>query len=317
MGPERDSIPHVLASVNKFVKEYAEGDLISYACKFKTPQEMVNELSSKITRMSGSHVEKCWMYLNWLTRPSPNLHYFTNFSPRDLKLPLTSQIKAVGSCLGAFPEDSDPLSEAQREAIRSNLTSLGRELFPDDPTIVDYPFFMLGRWMADKKASLELLTSYLLFFDEIYRKTGSSPIFYDIGSRTKSMFERYIRGELEKKRIIFWYEPVIFRLPNGLTYRPDFLLPGFNIEGKKVVLEPHGVWEGRNGDEVAYKYSIFRETYGNEYYLIIIVPSNDYQMVRDRYKGAYDDLIEGNRTPDLLYMLKTGSYVKSFADTII
>ena len=130
------------------------------------------------------------------------------------------------------------------------------------------------------------------------------------------MFEKYIRGELEKKRIIFWYEPVIFRLPNGLTYRPDFLLPAYNVEGKKVVLESHGIWEGRNGEEVAYKYSIFRKTYGNEYYLIVIVPSNDYQMVRDRYKGAYDDLIEGNRTPDLLFMLKTGGYTKSFTSNI-
>lgn len=125
------------------------------------------------------------------------------------------------------------------------------------------------------------------------------------------MFEKYIRGELEKKKIVFWYEPATFKLPNGLTYRPDFLLPKYSIDGRKVVLEPHGVWDGRNGEEVAYKYRVFRKAYGEDYYLILIVPSDYFHLVKERYFDSYDDLLEGNRTPDLLYSLKNDCYRKA------
>ena len=49
-------------------------------------------------------------------------------------------------------------------------------LFPEDPAIVDYPFYVLGRWINDQKLSIRLLRTFLKFWQEIYRKIGKPPI---------------------------------------------------------------------------------------------------------------------------------------------
>ena len=38
----------------------------------------------------------------------------------------------------------------------------------------------------------------------------------------------------------------------------------------------------------------------------------EYTCVRDRYPDAYDVVVESNRMPDILYMLKSGSYKQVF-----
>ena len=111
---------------------------------------------------------------------------------------------------------------------------------------------------------------------------------------------------------MFYYESQVFNLGDGITYRPDFILPEPIIDGTQIVLEPHGFWKGDHEKQVTEKYSKFRQQFGSFYHLILIVHPNDYTRIRDNYPEAYDDIIESNRMPDLLYMLKTGKYKKIF-----
>ena len=48
--------------------------------------------------------------------------------------------------------------------------------------------------------------------------------------------------------------------------------------------------------------------YGSLYYLVLIVQPREYTRVRDRYPDSYDDIVESDRMPELLYMLKSGRY---------
>jgi len=48
------------------------------------------------------------------------------------------------------------------------------------------------------------------------------------------------------------------------------------------------------------------------YYLVLIVQSREYTCVRDRFPDSYDDIVESDRMPELLYMLKNGRYKQIF-----
>ena len=52
--------------------------------------------------------------------------------------------------------------------------------------------------------------------------------------------------------------------------------------------------------------------YGSLYYLVLIVQPREYTRVRDRYPDSYDDIVESDRMPELLYMLKSGRYRQIF-----
>ena len=52
--------------------------------------------------------------------------------------------------------------------------------------------------------------------------------------------------------------------------------------------------------------------YGSLYYLVLIVQPREYTRVRDRYPESYDDIVESDRMPDLLFMLKNGRYEQIF-----
>ncbi|HUV33527.1 MAG TPA: hypothetical protein VMW22_01255, partial [Candidatus Desulfaltia sp.] len=180
------------------------------------------------------------------------------------------------------------------------------------PLRVDYPFYMLGRWMEGQRPCVEDLRDYLVFFDELYRLTGTVPVTYDIVGRETSGFERSLRGLLERQSMVFYFEPQRFGLGGGLTYRPDFVLPGCRVGGRTVILEPHGVWGGDHELEVTRKYRLFREMFGSLFFLILIVPPLEYVRVRDGYPESFDDIVEGNRMADLLFMLKNNRYKQLF-----
>jgi hypothetical protein len=112
--------------------------------------------------------------------------------------------------------------------------------------------------------------------------------------------------------MMFYFEAQKFNLGGGLTYRPDFILPGYKVQGRTVVLEPHGIWKGKHELEVVEKFRLFREMFGSLFYLVLIVQPNEYTRIRDRYPEAYDDIVESNRMGDLLYLLKTGRYKPIF-----
>lgn len=327
-GPEKEEIPSIIASVNEYVRDAADGDLPRYVTRFDKPVDLVSDIARNVMRMGGTFIEKPWMYVHWCIRPYPDLGIFTNFSTRDLYLPLTSYTRDIADCLGLCSRrDNDMWRDLDsREEVRGRFTEFAWELFPDDPAIIDYPLYLLGRWIRGKELSLGLLERYLQFFDELHRRTGTIPVTYDIVSRQMSSFEERVKEELRKTSIMFYFESHTFNLPGGITYRPDFVLPNRMIKGRTVLLEPHGIW-GRpetreirfgnrtyripaygvrpdeNEEKFTVKTSLFRETFGDDYYLILIVPARVKDRVERWYPGSYDEIIDGADIPRLLESL--------------
>ena len=328
LGPEKDRIPEFLVSVNQFVHDIAEEDLIQFTEKFTKPTEVVEKIAQHIQRMNGLYLEKPWMYIRWMTRPHPDLGIF-HFSTADLLVPVTSYTRDVAYGLGLCPEsNSEWWNNIENRAIaRESITSFARELFPEDPTKVNYPFYLLGRWLRGRQLSLQLLRSYLNFFEDLYDKTHTVPVTYDIVSRRMSTFEENVRTELQKTQLLFYYESHRFNLPGGITYLPDFVLPECKIKGKAVLLEPHGIWSypqrrianigGRKMTFQAYgtekdtsetrfteKIRLFRETYGRDFHLILLVPARVKERVESLYPHSFDEIYVGTDIPKLLYELK-------------
>ena len=333
LGPSKDEIPSILDSVNKFVRDVAEGNLVEHSTKFSSPRELVKEISENIPYLGGQRFDHSWMYMRWMTRPYPDLNIFKNFSIKDLEIPLTSFVRNVAFCLGlCSTQTADWNNPEVIDSERRQLTSFALELFPEDPTIVDYPFYMLGRWIDDEKLDLRLLKDHLLFWQEIYQKLQMSPIVFEVASRYKqeSSFEQDIRIELEKLKAVFKFEPYLFQLPkeSGIPhYRPDFLLPNHRKKGREIILEPHGIWTQRENrwvtvgnrryliwafpgevdvDEERFvnKLRVFRENYKKMYYLILIVPSRFKERVEREYPEIYDEIYEDRDIPKILYNLK-------------
>jgi len=326
LGPEKWEIPGILASMNEYITGTARGDLISYSRTFSTPTEFVQDIAANNERMNGSHIEKAWMYLRWMTRPHPDLHIFTHFSPGDLQIPMTSFIKAVSCCLGLTPDpESTTWSDIEKTTqLRQAVTNYAKELFPDDPAKVDYPFFLLGRWLKGKELCLALLEEYLTFFSDLYSRTRSSPVTYDLVSRQMSSFEERVRDELRRTGILFYFESHRFQLTREISYLPDFVLPNCEIRGKRVLLEPHGIWSlprprkariggktttfhayERTPDELKFieKMRLFRETFGKDYYVILLVPARVKGRVESWYPNSFDEIYEGRDIPELLFKL--------------
>ena len=57
-----------------------------------------------------------------------------------------------------------------------------------------------------------------------------------------------------------------------------------------------------------YVYSVL----GSLRFLVLLVAARDYTRVRDRYPESYYDIVESDRMPELLYMLKSGRYRQIF-----
>lgn len=331
LGTSKRQIPRLLASANRFVHAVAAGDLIEYARRFTEPEAMVTEIGDILERMGGQYIEKAWIYMRWMTRPYPDLRIFKNFSPRDLYIPLTSCIRDVAYCLGKCSEPrADLWSDPDRvEQERRRFTEFARELFPEDPLKVDYPFYMLGRWIRGEQLSLQLLMDYLQFWERVFDKIQRPPVAFDTASREESTFEQNVRAELDKLQFLFSFEPLNLNLPGdgALRYTPDFVLPKCKMNGKTVILEPHGFWTHRkkrlvkighrrfpiwvrpsrlDADELKFvnKLKKVRETWGGRYHIILIVPSEVKDRVENDYPDVFDEICDGEDVPKLLYNLK-------------
>ena len=321
LGPKKDKIPGILASVNKFVNQKANGDLIKYAEKLasngKKPADMVEILAYNIGWMGGRYKADSWLYMKWMVRHKPDLGLFKCFSPKDLLIPLTTPVLRVGIALGLVGDNSiiEAFSSYEKtrewwenygknkartiEKVQLKLTKYVKTFSPSDPVKVDHPFFVLGRWLEGFDLSLEFLTRSLDLFNAIHRKIQNRkpPIKYLVQvpheGQTIGAFgsmERIVAEKLLKKGIWFNYEPLLFHFPGRvydgrveiLWYKPDFILRK-TIKGKKVILEPHGRWEERD----IRKFSFFKKSYG-EFFVLILIVSDKMLDTISKEREAYD-----------------------------
>ena len=305
LGKAKAEIPEVLCSVNKFVENKASGNLIDYTTKLsqrgRKPADFVKELSFTVKRMSKHHKAKSWLYLRWMVRGFPDLALF-QFDPKDLMVSLTTPKFRVYAALGLSDNENLPFELNRKnqpeswwkntmefDADAERLTNFARSLFPEDPAIVDFPFFILGTWLEYSDLTQLSLERSLRFFIQKHEELLKPLMRYltvvyhynRVGERIEpgafSMLEKEVYDFLKKKQVIFHYEFMEFYLSQAnskspLTYKPDFLLPQLTNNGRKVLLEPHGI--KNNLKEVLQKLSIFKKHYGKYFCLILIVPDD-------------------------------------------
>ena len=170
-GPLRGQISNILASVNTFVMDKTRGDLIECSQGYSQPKDMVEEIGRYIKRMGGRIKKKAWLYMRWMVRPRPDLRVFSHFSPRDLFIPMTANIVRVAACLGLV-DKVEPIWWNHVEKV----TQFARKVFPGDPVKVDYPFFLIGRWLRGKDLNIQVLKETLILFDVYPGETSASTV---------------------------------------------------------------------------------------------------------------------------------------------
>jgi hypothetical protein len=306
LGPHKGVASQILASVNKFVKYQAERNLIQYSQRFSKPKDFVEDLAQNIERMKAPHKDKAWVYMRWMVRPHPDLKIFEHFSPGDLYVPLTENNANVAASLGLLNSVGPYLwkGSGAMEA-RERITNFAKRLFPDDPAKVDYPFFLLGRWLKKKTLNNNTLKEALQFFERMHKVTGQSHAYYQSMSRYKSGWEIKTARTLSRMKIPFGYEPINFPLP-GDNYIPDFILDK-SVQGRRIVLEPHYEMTRKQ----ARKYSLFKQIYGHDFFLILLL-KNDLISFYHKRNMLTDDVCDDVWPIEFVHLLaekiRTGTY---------
>lgn len=331
LGLAKAEISEVICSVNQFVENKAQGNLIAYsenlALRGRKPADFVKELSFTVKRMSKHHKAKAWLYLRWMVRESPDLALF-KFEPKDLMIPLTTPKFRVYAALGLSDNENLPLelsiknqpeswwvNTAAFDADAEKLTNFAKSLFPEDPAKVDFPFFILGTWLEYSDLTPVSLVKSMNFFIQKHEEFLQPLIRYltvvyhynRIGERIDpgafSALELDVYDFLKSKQVIFNYEFMEFCLSKEnplFTYKPDFLLPQMTNKGRKMLLEPHGIKS--NLIEFLGKLSAFRKHYGDYFCLILIVP--------DQYIRTIDYFDPEHKSYDFLW--KQSNYKMQF-----
>jgi hypothetical protein len=316
LGPSKQAISPVLTSVNEFVKNKTGSGLIEYSERFSKPKDFVEDLSQNVERMSGQYRDKAWVYMRWMVRPQPDLQIFSHFSPADLLVPLTPENANVAASLGLINSAMPSLWRDENRAMKAReaITNFARQLFPDDPARVDYPFFLLGRWLAKKNLNRNALKEALQFFDHMHKVTGQPHAYYQKLSRYKSGWEKKTAIILRKLKIPYGYETLSFPLP-GEVYTPDFILDK-EIHGRKIILEPHYLMTPRQ----AAKYSLFKRTYGQEFLLILLLKNDliSYYHERNILSDEVCDDVWPIEFVDLLAeKIRTGTYDPQIKENLL
>jgi len=325
LGEAKTEIPEVLCSVNKFIANRENGDLIQYASimsrKGLKPKDFAKQLAFSVKRMNKQHTSKTWLYLRWMVRHPPDLGIFA-FDPKDLMVPLTTPKLRVFVALGLSENENLPFglsaknrplswwsSTAEFDRDTERFTLFAKMLFPEDPTIVDFPFFVLGSWLEYSDLTPTSIEKSLRFFIKKHQETALPLMRYltviyrynRIGELIQpgafTGLETEVYEFLKSNQAVFNYEFMEFSLPcldvsgsRVMTYKPDFLLPRLTCAGKKVLLEPHGVKSGL--EEFLFKLGLFRRQYGEFFFLVLIVPDGlvyDVQKL-DPVGSSYDAL---------------------------
>jgi hypothetical protein len=269
LGPNKKAVSEILASVNIFVQSKADHNLLKYAQHFKKPKDLIEDLAQNIPAFSRSNIDRAWQYMRWMVRSEPDLQIYRHLLPEDLYVPLTKENVNVVSCLGVIPSGATVWRDEHSEAeARQKLTDYAKHLFPHDPAKVDYPFFLLGRWLKQKTLNRYTLKTALDFLDRMQKVTGQSQAYYEKMSRYKSGWEKKTALTLLRMHIPYGYETISFPLPKEV-YTPDFILEK-KVKGRKIILEPHFEMTKRQ----ARKYALFKRTYGHEFLLILLLKND-------------------------------------------
>ena len=279
LGPNKKAASEILASVNLFIREKAERNMLKYAQKFTKPAAFVQDISQNIKALGGPHVDKTWIYMRWMVRPSPDLQIYDHLLPEDLQVPLTKENANVAASLGLIYSASPSLWRDEHTATegRQKITNFAKKLFPQDPAKVDYPFFLLGRWLKQKTLNRYTLKTALDFLDRMQKVTGQSQAYYQKMSRYKSGWEKKTALTLLRMHISYGYETISFPLPNNEVYTPDFILEK-KVNGRKIILEPHFEMTKHQTQ----KYALFKRTYGHEFLLILLLKNDLISMYHQR-----------------------------------
>jgi hypothetical protein len=299
LGPNKKAASEILASVNLFVKEKAERNLLKYAQKFIKPVAFVEDIAANIKALNGPHVDKAWIYMRWMVRPQPDLQIYDHLLPEDLLVPLTKESANVAASLGIIYSASTSLWRDEQTAAvaRQKLTNFAKRLFPQDPAKIDYPFFLLGRWLKQKTLNRYTLKTALDFLDRMQEITGQSQAYYQKMSRYKSGWEKKTALTLLKMHISFGYETISFPLPNNEIYTPDFILEK-KLMGRKIILEPHFEMTKKQSQ----KYALFKRTYGHEFLLILLLKNDLIPMYHQR-KILTDDVCDDVWPIEFIHLL--------------
>ena len=175
-------------------------------------------------------------------------------------------------------------------------TDFAKKLFPQDPAKVDYPFFLLGRWLKQKTLNRYTLKTALDFLDRMQKITGQSQAYYQKMSRYKSGWEKKTALTLLRMHIPYGYETISFPLPNEV-YTPDFILEK-TVKGRKIILEPHFEMTKKQ----ARKYALFKRTYGHQFLLILLL-KNDLIPLYHQRKILTDDVCDDVWPIEFIHLL--------------
>ena len=297
LGPNKKAASEILASVNLFVKLKAERNLLTYAQKFRKPKDFIEDLAQNIPALGGPHKDRAWVYMRWMVRSQPDLQIYDHLLPEDLYVPLTKENVNVAASLGLVSSFSPVWRDEHTEALaRQRLTDYAKRLFPSDPAKVDYPFFLLGRWLKQKTLNRYTLKAALDFLEQMQKITGQSQAYYQKMSRYKSGWEKKTALTLLRLHIPYGYETISFPLPNEV-YTPDFILER-KLQGRKIILEPHFEMTKKQ----ARKYALFKRTYGHEFLLILLL-KNDLIPLYHQRKILTDDVCDDVWPIEFIHLL--------------
>lgn len=298
LGPNKKKASEILADVNLFIRNKAERNLLKYAQKFTKPKDFIEDLSQNIASLSGPQKDRAWIYMRWMVRSDPDLQIYDHLLPEDLYVPLTRENANVAVSLGLIPYATPALWHDEQAAAqaRQKLTDFAKHLFPHDPAKIDYPFFLLGRWLKQKPLNRHTLKTALDFLNRMQKVTGQSQAYYQKMSRYKSGWEKKTAVTLLKMHIPYGYETISFPLPNEV-YTPDFILEK-KLAGRKIILEPHFEMTKKQ----ARKYALFKRTYGHEFLLILLL-KNDLIPLYHQRKILTDDVCDDVWPIEFIHLL--------------
>jgi hypothetical protein len=299
LGPNKNAASQIMASVNIFVKTKAENNLLKYVQRFSKPQAFIEDMAQNISAFSGPRIDKAWIYMRWMVRPQPDLQIYDHLLPEDLYVPLTKENANVAASIGVINSASPSLWRDEYTAAnaRQKITEFAKKLFPQDPAKVDYPFFLLGRWLKQKTLNRSTLKTALDFLDRMQKITGQSQAYYQKMSRYKSGWEKKTALTLLRMHIPYGYETISFPLPNNEVYTPDFILEK-TVQGRKIILEPHFEMTKKQ----ARKYALFKITYGHRFLLILLLKNDLIPMYHQR-KILTDDVCDDVWPIEFIHLL--------------